>query len=518
VTTDLPGYDGPSLASLADTVDSRGSTVRTVTAPFTGDAVGEVPDCTAGDMERAVERARRAGESWASRPTAARVAAVERFRSLVRTHREELLDVVQLESGKARHDALEEVLDVELTAGHYAEKAPEYLAVEKRKGLIPVLTRVRHHRDPRGVAGFITPWNYPLTLAVSDCLPALLAGNSVVIKPAEATPHTALFVARLLREAGVPDDCVQVVPGDGKRLGPPLIEGVDHVTFTGSTATGRDVAARAGRELVPASLELGGKGPMVVREDAPIGRTVTGAVRGAFASAGQLCIAVERIYVHESVAPAFRDRLVSRTRELELGTGFDYGPDVGSLVSERQLERVESHVEEAVEAGATLLTGGRRRPDVGPYVYEPTVLSDVPDGTPLAREETFGPVVTVEPVPDEEAALTRANDTDYGLHGSVWTGDTASGRRLARRLDCGTVAVNDAYVATWASTDAPMGGMKDSGVGRRHGDEGFEKYTQSQSVVVQHGHPLAVPSRVPNALAARGLSGLLWIARRLGVR
>jgi succinate-semialdehyde dehydrogenase/glutarate-semialdehyde dehydrogenase len=469
-------------------------------------------------MERAIERARHAQKPWASRPVTARIAAIERFRSLVCTRREELLDIVQVESGKARYDAMEEVLDVELTAGHYAEEAPEYLAVEKREGLLPVLTQVRHHRDPRGVAGFITPWNYPLTLAVSDALPALLAGNSVVIKPAEATPHTALFVARLLREVGVPDDCVQVVPGDGKRLGPPLIEGVDHVTFTGSTATGRDVAARAGRELVPASLELGGKGPMVVREDAPMSHTVTGAVRGAFASAGQLCVAIERIYVHESVAPAFRDRLVERTRELELGTGFEYGPDVGSLVSERQLERVETLVEEAVEAGATLLTGGRRRPDVGPYVYEPTVLSDVPEGTSLAREETFGPVVTVEPVPDDERALARANDTDYGLHGSVWTGDAASGRALARRLDCGAVVVDDAHVATWGSTDAPMGGMKDSGVGRRHGDEGFEKYTQSQSVVVQHGHPLVPPSRLPNALAARGLSGILRVARRLGVR
>lgn len=512
------GYDGPSLAELARTVNTESTETRTVTAPFTGAPVGTVPSCTPADMRRAVERARAAQTEWADRSVTERVTSIERFRSLVRKHQGDLLDLVQLESGKTRYDAMEEVLDVELTASHYATKAPEYLTARRRTGLIPLVTRVREHRDPHGVAGFITPWNYPLTLAVSDALPALLAGNGVVIKPAEATPHTALFVAELLREAGVPEGCVQVVPGVGTSLGPPLIENVDHVSFTGSTETGREVAAQAGRELTPASLELGGKGPMIVRENAPRERTVTGAVRGAFASAGQLCIAVERIFVHESRADSFRDRLVERTRGLDVGTRFDYGPDVGSLVSERQLEKVATQVTEAVDAGATLLTGGRRRPDVGPFVYEPTVLTDVPEDTALARKETFGPVVTVESVPDDETALARANDTEYGLHGTVWTDDTAAGRDVARRMECGTVAVNDVHIAMWGSTDAPMGGRKDSGVGRRHGEAGFEKYTQSQSVVVQHGHPLAPPSGLPNRLAARGAAGFVRLAQRLGLR
>ena len=519
MTADPPaGYDGPSLASLARTVDTDSAEALPVEAPFTGERVGDVPACAPADVRRAVERARAAQTAWAARPVAERVAVVRRFQSLVRDRQDDLLDVVQLESGKARYDALEEVLDVEVTAGHYAGEAPDYLAAERRRGLIPFLTRVREHRDPYGVAGFITPWNYPLTLAVSDALPALLAGNAVVIKPAEATPHTALFAAELLREAGVPDDCVQVVPGDGPTLGSALIESVDHVSFTGSTATGREVAARAGRELVPASLELGGKGPMLVREDAPIGRAVTGAIRGAFASAGQLCIAVERIYVHESRFETFRDRLVARTRGLDVGTGFDYGPDVGSLVSERQVEKVAGQVADAVEAGATLLTGGRRRPDVGPSVYEPTVLTDVPADTALSCEETFGPVVTVESVPDDETGVVRANDTDYGLHGSVWTGDAAEGRQVARRIECGTVAVNDAHIATWGSTDAPMGGKKESGIGRRHGDEGFEKYTESKTVVVQRGHPVAPPPGVSNRVAAGAVSAFVALTRRLGLR
>ena len=516
--TPPPGYDGPTLAGLAADAPTESEESLTVTAPFTGDTVGSVPACTPADVRDAAERARAAQESWAARPVGERTAAVEQFASLVADRRDDLLSLIQLESGKARYDAQEEVLDVRLTAGHYADRTAAYLRPEPKAGAVPLLTQVRQHRDPYGVVGFITPWNYPLTLAVSDALPALLAGNAVLVKPAEQTPHTALFVARLLREAGVPADCFQVLPGEGKGLGEPLIGSVDAFSFTGSTAVGREVAAHAGRELVPATLELGGNGPMVVRADAPLGRTVTGAVRGSFASAGQLCIATERIYVHESRYDAFRDRFVERVRDLDLGTDFSYGPDVSSLISEHHLEKVQSHVDDAVEAGATLLTGGRHRPDIGPYVYEPTVLTDVPDDTAVACEETFGPVVTVTPVADDAEALARANDGPYGLHGSVWTGDPSTGRDVARRLDCGTVCVNDAYISMWASTGAPMGGRNDSGIGRRHGDEGFEKYTETQSVAVQRGHPIAPPAGVSNRVVAAVLTGYLKLVRATGLR
>lgn len=513
-----PGYDGPSLSDLAADVETDSDERLGVVAPFTGEIVGSVPACVPEDVRTAASSARDAQGSWAARPVAERVTAVDAFASLVERHRGALLDLVQLESGKSRFDALEEVLDVVETANYYADRAEDYLAAERKTGIVPVLTQVRTHRDPYGVVGFITPWNYPLTLAISDALPALLAGNAVVIKPAEATPHTALFVARLLREAGIPTDCVQVVPGDGKLLGEPLIDAVDAISFTGSTTVGREVAAYAGRELVPASLELGGNGPLIVRADAPLGRTVTGAVRGAFASAGQLCIATERIYAHESRYEAFCDRFVERVRGIDLGTDFQYGTDVSSLISETHLSKVSSHVEEAVDAGATLLAGGSHRPDVGPLVYEPTVLTDVPDNTAVACEETFGPVVTVTEVADDDEALSRANDGPYGLHGSVWTGDHETGRELARRLDCGTVCVNDAYISLWASTDAPMGGRNDSGIGRRHGREGFEKYTETQSVAVQRGHPVAAPAGVPNRVVAGVLTGYLRIARAIGLR
>ena len=517
MTPEFPdGYAGPSLDDLASVVQSGGDERLAVTAPFTGETVGHVPACTPADVRQAVHRAREAQADWADRPVADRAEIVERFASLVHDRRDDLLDLIQLESGKARYDAAEEILDVRMTAGHYADRAESYLAPERHRGPVPWLTRAREYRDPVGVAGFITPWNYPLTLAVSDALPALLAGNAAVIKAAEETPHTALLAVELLRDAGVPADCVQVVTGHGETTGPPLIESVDFVSFTGSTAVGREVAAQAGEQLLPMSLELGGKGPMIVRADAPIRRTVTGAVRGGFASAGQLCIATERVYVHESRFEEFRDRLVERVRGLTLGASFDYRPDVGSMVSDRQLETVAEQVEDAVDAGATLLTGGRRRPDIGPRFYEPTVLTHVPPDTSLACQETFGPVLAVTPVADDEEAIRRANDSPYGLHGSVWTEDLSAGRRLARQIDCGSVSVNDPYISMWGSTDAPMGGKKDSGIGRRHGDEGFEKYTESQTVTVQRGHPLVPIPGIPKRLTAGALSLYLRIAQEVG--
>jgi succinate-semialdehyde dehydrogenase/glutarate-semialdehyde dehydrogenase len=515
------GYDGPALRELAEDgiCDDSGHTSAddiSVTAPFTGAQIGRVPACRPEAVRERVERAAEAQAVWASRSVQERVSVLEAFATRVREREDDLLDLVQLESGKTRYDALEEVLDVVMTASHYGDRAAAYLAPEQHAGAIPLLTQAREYRDPFGVVGFITPWNYPLTLAVSDAIPALLAGNAVVIEPAEETPHTALFAARLLHKAGVPPAAFQVVTGRGETVGPPLIETADYVSFTGSTAVGRKVATRAGESLVPVSLELGGKGPMVVRADAQVGRAVSGAVRGGFASAGQLCIATERVYVHESTYRPFRDALLSRVRNLNLGTTFDFTPDVGSMVSERQLEKVERHVEEAVDAGATLLTGGRRRPDVGHLVYEPTVLTDVPPDVAIASEETFGPVVTLTSVTDDDEAIERANSTEYGLHASVWTGDRDAGQRLARRLECGTVSVNDAYISMWGSTGAPMGGKKASGIGRRHGDEGFEKYTQSQSVTVQRGYPLVAPPWLPNRVTASALSLYLRVARRVG--
>lgn len=510
------GTDRPALpAGLLDhatTTGDEGS--MPVEEPYTGTVFAEIPTCGGAAVDRAVGRAREAGEAWADRPAEARAAVIERFHDLLLDRQAELLDVLQVETGKARRHAYDEVLSAATTARHYAVRAGGYLEPERRRGALPGLTRTEVFHEPKGVVGLIVPWNYPFELAVSDAIPALLAGNSVVCKPAEQTTHTALYALKLLREAGLPEDVFQVVPGRGPDLGPPLVERVDHVGFTGSTEAGRTVASLAGERLTSCSLELGGKNAAIVRADADLGRTVDGLVRGCFDNAGQTCIGIERIYVHRSVHGEFLERFVAAAEALEPAATYDWDSELGSLVSADQLDRVESHVEEARTDGATVHCGGRARPDVGPYVYEPTVLTGVEPDTTLCCEETFGPVVSVYPVAGDEEAVERANDSRYGLNASIWTADEPRGRELARRIEAGTVNVNEAYVATYASVDAPMGGVKDSGVGRRHGEEGLYKYTESKTVATQRVDALGDPG-IPFGVYARLMAGILKLWRRI---
>ena len=482
-----------------------------IRAPYDDSVVGTVPLCTPEDVEAAVTEARDAGDEWAAWPIEDRIAVFRRFHDALLDQRESLLDVIQTETGKARADALEEVLDAAATARYYTAIAERELASTQRNGAIPLLTKAVEHHHPVGVVGIISPWNYPLSLSVSESIPAMLAGNAVVLKPDEGTPYTALWALELLRECGLPDDVFQVVTGEGSRLGDPLVEHVDFVSFTGSTEVGRVVAETAGRHLTDCSLELGGKNPLLVLDDADVEKAARGAVRGCFANAGQLCISIERIYVHEDVATAFRDALIRETRRLTLDAGYDYGHDVGSLLDEELLQKVGAHVEDAVEKGATVLTGGRARPDLGPYFYEPTILTDVTPEMTLADEETFGPVVSLYEVESVSEAIEQANDSAYGLNASVWTGRPQRGEQVAARLDTGTVNVNEAYVAAWASIDAPMGGMKDSGVGRRHGRNGLLKYTESQTVATQRVGLLSPPKRGKQVWATGATFGLrVW--------
>ncbi|RAX15168.1 aldehyde dehydrogenase family protein [Pseudarthrobacter sp. AG30] len=452
-------------------------------APFDGSPVGDVPVCSTADVETAVGTAREAQRSWAAMPVAERRAVIRRFRELLLDRERDVLDLVQAESGKSRLSAFEEFADVVMTADYYQRNVERYLRPRRRKGALPVLTRTTEYLLPKGVVGVISPWNYPLTLAVSDAIPALLAGNSVVLKPDSQTPFTALLMLRLLRDAGLPAALFQVVTGPGTEIGPAMIGQVDFLMFTGSSETGKNVARQCSARLIGFSAELGGKNPMLVLSDADVGRAAAGAVHACFSNSGQLCVSIERIYVHAAVHAPFVAAFTARVKAIRLGPGPDWDIGMGSLISQAQVDRVDRHVQDALAKGAELLAGGRRRPDLGPLFYEPTVLAGVTDDMLMAREETFGPVVAIYRAADDDEAVALANDSDFGLNASVWS--ARHGEEVGRRLMTGTVNVNEGYAATWASHDAPIGGMKDSGAGRRHGREGMLKYTEPQTIAVQ---------------------------------
>ncbi|MEW1909608.1 succinic semialdehyde dehydrogenase [Kitasatospora sp. NPDC085895] len=487
-------------------------------APLTGEPLASLPQSTPADVEEAYRRARRAQQAWAALPVRRRAAVLLRFHDLLLARQDEVLDLIQAETGKTRLHAFEEVLAAASAARHYGRKAASYLRDRRRGGALPVLTHTLEGRRPKGVIGQISPWNYPLELSVSDALPAFAAGNAVVNKPDTQTALTALWARELLVEAGLPADAWQIVVGDGPVVGPAVVEHADYVSFTGSTRTGRQVAQQAAGRLVGASLELGGKNALLVLADADLDRAAEGAVRACFSSAGQLCISIERLLVHRSVADEFLARFTARTKALRLGGGLAYGADMGSLVSDRQLETVTRHVDEAVKAGATVLAGGRPRPDLGPLFYEPTVLDGVTPGMAVCTEETFGPVVSVYRFDSEDEAVEIANSTPYGLNSSVWTKDSRRGRAVAARLHTGTVNVNEAYAAAYGSVASPMGGMGDSGLGRRHGAEGILRFTEAQTVATQRLLPIGPSHGLDDERFAALLTTGLRAMKALGFR
>lgn len=459
---------------------------RATHAPFTGGPIAAVPQSTPDDVAQAARRARAAQRLWAARPVRERAEMLLRLHDLVLEQQSDVLDLIQLENGKSRAAAYEEVVGVALATRHYGRKAAAYLAPRRVRGLLPVLTGATVLRHPVGVVGVVAPWNFPLLLTLGDAVPALAAGNAVIIKPDTQGALTALWAVEQLEAAGMPAGLVQVVVGDGD-IGAAVVDNVDHVVFTGSTATGRIVGAQAGRRLIGATLELGGKNPMYVAEDVDVEVVAEGAVRACFGGTGQVCVSIERIYVHEDVADAFVDAFVRRTRALRLGAGLDYRSDVGSLTTTAQLAKVVEHVEDALTHGATVLAGGVHRTDLGPLFYEPTILDGVTSDARVFREETFGPVVSIYRVASDDEAVAAMNDTEAGLNASVWTRDTARGRALAARVRAGSVNVNEGYAATWGTITAPQSGWGVSGVGARNGREGLWATTEQQTVAVQRG-------------------------------
>ena len=492
---------------------AAGAESRPVRSPFTGEVLHYLPLSRDTEVAAASARARQVQPAWAAMSVRQRAGILLRFHDLLLRRREEILDILQAETGKARRDALEEVLDVAVTIQHYARVAAGLLQSRRHRGALPLLTRVREVRHPVGVVGIIAPWNYPLTLAASDAVPALLAGNAVILKPDVQTSMTAVWVAALLDEAGLPPGLFAVVTGDGPVIGPEVIDAADHVIFTGSTATGRIVAERCARRLIGCTLELGGKNALIVRADIDVPKAAAVATRSIFANTGQLCISMERIYVHSAIHDRFVEALIARTRDLRIGSSVGWGADLGPLINDAHLERVRAHVDEAVAGGARLLTGGHHRPDIGPLAFEPTLLAGVTESMSVCREETFGPVAAVYRVIDDDEAIWRANDSAYGLNAAILSRDVGAARRLATRLNAGSVNINEGYAATWGSTSAPIGGRGDSGLGHRHGDAGLLAVTEVQTIASQHLLGFAPPFGLDDVRWGRILSASVGLMR-----
>jgi acyl-CoA reductase-like NAD-dependent aldehyde dehydrogenase len=459
--------------------------------PATGEIIATVPNNTPEQVAEIVARARMAQPQWAATGFDVRGAVLRRCQQWVIDNTERVVETISSETGKTYEDALiAEVSYIVHAFRFWAKKAPRYLADQRIRSNSPYAfgRKLVVRYEPMGVAGVIGPWNYPLSNSFGDCIPALAAGNAVALKPSDLTPLTGLLMAEMFAECGLPPDVYNVVTGDGA-TGAALIDAVDVVMFTGSTATGKRVMERAAQTLTPVSLELGGKDPMIVLADADLERAANTAVFAGLQNSGQTCISVERVYVEEPVYDEFLAKVTAKVGELRQAAPGPAGTtEIGAITMAAQSDIIESHVGDAVAKGARVVTGGRRHDDGGRF-FEPTVLVDVDHSMDCMREETFGPTLPIMKARDAEEAVRLANDSPYGLQGSVWTRDIAKGERVARRVEAGVVCVNDAQV-NYMAIELPQSGWKSSGIGLRHGGaEGIRKYTRKQSLFITRRAP-----------------------------
>jgi acyl-CoA reductase-like NAD-dependent aldehyde dehydrogenase len=460
--------------------------------PATGEVLGELECARESEVRSAVARASAAQVAWAELGIRRRIAVVREFQRRLHEKKSGIAVAITRETGKPMAEALTtEVLVVLDSARFLIDNAYRLLRDEPvpHGNFATRFKKGRVVREPYGVIGIISPWNYPFSIPATESLASLVAGNAVVLKPSEFTPLAALELESLLHAAGVPADVFQVVVGDGATGAALVHSKINKLIFTGSVATGKRIAAAAAERLLPVVLELGGKDAMVVLDDADVDVASSGAIWGAFVNAGQTCLSVERCYVHRKLYGEFLRACVEKTQKLRVGNGMNPDSDVGPMIHERQLRIVEEHVRDAVARGARILTGGARLPDVlpdrlpdfGRNFYLPTVLADVTHEMSIMREETFGPVLPVMAFDSDQEAVRLANDSEYGLAASVWTRDHERGEALARRIQAGTVMVND-VVSCYGISEAPHGGVKSSGIGRSHGRAGLEEMVRQKYV------------------------------------
>lgn len=451
----------------------------------TGAIIGKLPISDEAEVRKAVELARAAQPAWAALSFVERGAYLHRFRDVMLDHSDTIAQLIAQEVGKPQIEGLlSEIMAGADIINYYVKNAAKMLADE------PVPLHLLKHRKsyvhyaPMGVIGIISPWNFPFILALSEVVTALIAGNTVVLKPSELTPQCGQSIADMFAQVGLPEHVFQVVHGDGKTGAALVKSGVDKICFTGGGATARRIMSAAAENLTPIVFELGGKDPMIVCADADIERSARGAVWGAFVNCGQVCAAVERVYVHKSVADAFIARTVALTKKLRVGVAADgEDVDIGSMVHERQLKIAEEQVKDAVEKGANILVGGNRPNNLkGPF-YAPTILTNVTHEMKVMNEETFGPLLPIMVVEDDEEAIHLANDSIFGLDAYVFSTDGTHANRVARRLEAGTVMIND-VIASYSAPETPWGGVKQSGIGRVHGGAlGLKEFCQVRHIM-----------------------------------
>ncbi|HEY1537771.1 MAG TPA: aldehyde dehydrogenase family protein [Solirubrobacteraceae bacterium] len=457
--------------------------------PATGEVIAYVADCSTDKIAELARHGRGAQPGWQALGFDGRARVLLRMRKWLMDNADRVVAKIVAETGKTYEDAY--MIELVYIAGaltYWAKHAEDFLADERVSVSTLAVTgkKLVTRYEPLGLVGVIGPWNYPMLNSFGDCVPALMAGNSVILKPSEFTPLTSLLLAEGLEQAGLPAHVFQVATGRGA-TGSALVDAGDMIMFTGSTATGRKVMARAAQTLTPVSLELGGKDPMIVLADADLERAANAAVYYSMFNGGQTCISVERVYVEEPVYDDFLARVVEKVSAIRQGAST--GPataEVGSMTTAAQLDIVERHVADALAKGARAVTGGRRGDGPGLF-YEPTVLVDVDHSMQAMTEETFGPTLPIMRVKDADEALRLANDSPYGLAASIYTGDRKRGEQIARRIQAGAVCINDALI-NYLAVELPMGGWKASGLGTRHGAGGIRKYTKQQSLLTSRLH------------------------------
>ncbi|HEV2062862.1 MAG TPA: aldehyde dehydrogenase family protein [Solirubrobacteraceae bacterium] len=459
--------------------------------PASGREIARVPDMSPEQVGDLARRARAAQPGWEALGFEGRGRIMLRAQKWVLDNRERVIQTIVSETGKTYEDAqLAEISYAAAGFGFWAKNAGEYLADEKIKASTPLVAGRKLYRRfaPLGVVGVIGPWNYPLTNSFGDCIPALMAGNAVILKPSEETPLTSLLMAEAMRECGLPADVFQIATGRGP-TGAALVDEADMIMFTGSTATGKKVMARAAETLTPVSLELGGKDPMIILSDADVERAANAALYYSMQNSGQTCISTERVYVEAPIYDEFVAKVTEKARTLRQGDPSS-GPgsvEVGAITFPKQMEIIEDHVKDAVEKGARIVVGGQRRPGDGQF-FEPTIMVDVDHSMKAMTEETFGPTLPIMKVPDAEEAIRLANDSPYGLAASVFGKDVKRAEQVARRIEAGAVVVNDAML-NYSVMELPMGGWKASGLGSRHGAGGIRKYCAEQAIMVTRFAP-----------------------------